>query len=52
MADADQAAVAVAFKVTIDGQNLGFFTACDGLGCEIAIEQKEEGGNLACIRTQ
>ena len=49
MAESDQAAVAVAFKVTIDGQSLGFFTACDGLGCEITIEQKEEGGNLAFI---
>lgn len=49
MADADQAAVAVAFKVTIDGQSLGFFTQCEGLGCEITVEQREEGGNMAFV---
>lgn len=49
MADSDQAAVGVAFKVTIDGQSLGFFTQCEGLGCEIVVEQREEGGNMAFI---
>ena len=24
---------------------LGIFTACEGLGCEVTIEQREEGGN-------
>jgi phage tail-like protein len=49
MADADREAVAVAFKVTIDGQSLGWFTSCDGLGCEIAVEQREEGGNTSFV---
>ena len=49
MADADQAAIAVAFKVTIDGQSLGYFTQCEGLGCEITVEQREEGGNMAFV---
>lgn len=49
MAEPDREAIAVAFKVTIEQRNLGWFTACDGLGCEIAIEQREEGGNTAFI---
>jgi phage tail-like protein len=38
-------AVAVCFSVTIDGIDLGSFTACEGLGCEVAVETHEEGGN-------
>jgi phage tail-like protein len=38
-------AVTVAFKVEIDGHSLGAFTGCDGLGCEVVVEQREEGGN-------
>jgi len=38
-------AVAVCFTVRIDNQDLGAFTQCDGLGCEVVIEQREEGGN-------
>jgi phage tail-like protein len=38
-------AVTVYFQVKIDGCNLGAFTTCDGLGCEIVVEQREEGGN-------
>jgi phage tail-like protein len=38
-------AVTVCFTVKIDGQDLGAFTQCDGLGCEVAVEQREEGGN-------
>jgi len=45
----DREAVAVAFKVTIDGQNLGWFTQCDGLGCEVTLEPREEGGNLGFV---
>jgi len=33
------------FSVTIDGLDLGLFTACDGLGVEVELEQREEGGN-------
>src|SRR5690242_5009844 len=38
-------AVSVCFFVTIDGQEFGAFTSCDGLGMEVAIEKREEGGN-------
>jgi phage tail-like protein len=38
-------AVAHRFKVSIDGHELGVFTACDGLGVEVVLEQREEGGN-------
>ena len=34
-----------AFQIEIDGRNLGFFTGCEGLGAEVVIEQREEGGN-------
>jgi len=43
-ADPADTAVTVYFEVHIDGHDLGAFTGCDGLGCEIAIEQREEGG--------
>jgi len=48
--DADPA-VAAFFMVTIDEQrySLGSFTACDGIGCEVVIEQREEGGNNAFV---
>lgn len=38
-------AITVCFVVTIDGHDLGAFTSCDGLGCDVAIEKFEEGGN-------
>ena len=44
MADEDPA-VSVAFKVKIDGQDLGMFNSCEGLGVEVVLEQREEGGN-------
>jgi phage tail-like protein len=31
--------------VEIDDLSLGSFNSCDGLGCEVVIEQREEGGN-------
>ena len=50
MAEADHEAVAVAFKVTIEREKeLGWFTSCEGLGCEIVVEQREEGGNTPFI---
>jgi phage tail-like protein len=49
MATRDEAAVAVAFIVKIDDQDLGAFNTCDGLGCELVIEQREEGGNNGLI---
>jgi phage tail-like protein len=38
-------AITVCFSVKIDAHDLGAFTQCDGLGCEVVIEQREEGGN-------
>lgn len=39
-------AVSVFFTVTIDGhRDLGAFSSCDGLGVEVQVEQREEGGN-------
>src|ERR687888_1071690 len=38
-------AVTVCFQVKIDGHDLGTFTGCEGLGVEVVIEQREEGGN-------
>src|SRR3954449_12846189 len=45
MADVFEPAVSVCFAVSIDGAQLGAFNTCDGLGCEVVIEQREEGGN-------
>jgi phage tail-like protein len=38
-------AVSVCFDVRIDDTNLGWFNSCEGLGLEVVIEQREEGGN-------
>jgi phage tail-like protein len=38
-------ALSVAFVVKLDDQTLGAFTSCDGLGCEVVMETREEGGN-------
>ena len=39
-------AVAHRFKVVIDKEHeLGVFTGCDGLGVEVVLEPREEGGN-------
>jgi len=37
-------AVSVCFSVIIDGNDLGSFNSCEGLGCEVVMEQREEGG--------
>ncbi len=44
MADENDTAVAVYFEVHVDGYDLGAFTGCDGLGVEVVMEQREEGG--------
>ena len=31
--------------MSIDDNNLGTFNSCEGLGCEVVLEQREEGGN-------
>ena len=38
-------AVTVCFGVTIDDTKLGTFNSCEGLGLEVVLEQREEGGN-------
>jgi phage tail-like protein len=48
MADEDPA-VSVCFKVSIDKDSLGVFNSCEGLGIEIVMEQREEGGNNAMV---
>ena len=37
-------AVSVCFSVTIGSQDLGTFISCEGLGIEVVLEQREEGG--------
>jgi phage tail-like protein len=44
MNDSDPA-LSVCFAVKIDDNDLGTFNSCEGLGCEVVIEQREEGGN-------
>lgn len=41
------AAVSVSFQVKLDDQDLGEFSSCEGLGCEVVLETREEGGNNA-----
>jgi phage tail-like protein len=39
----------VAFVVKIDDAAIGTFTSCEGLGCEVVMEAREEGGNNAYV---
>jgi phage tail-like protein len=41
--------LSVCFAVKIDDNDLGTFNSCEGLGCEVVIEQREEGGNNGFI---
>jgi phage tail-like protein len=45
MPERQETALSVCFSVKIDDEELGSFNSCDGLGCEVVIEQREEGGN-------
>lgn len=45
----DDPAITVRFTVTVDGIELGSFNSCEGLGAEVVIEQREEGGNNAFV---
>ena len=38
-------ALSVRYKLALDSANLGTFSTCEGLGAEVVIEQREEGGN-------
>jgi phage tail-like protein len=49
IADPADTAVSVYFEVHIDGFELGAFTGCDGLGCEIVVEPREEGGQNSYV---
>jgi phage tail-like protein len=49
MPERQETALSVCFSVTIDDDELGSFNSCDGLGCEVVIEQREEGGNNAFV---
>jgi phage tail-like protein len=42
-------AVTVHYVVKLDGADLGSFTSCDGLGCEVVMETREEGGNNGMV---
>jgi phage tail-like protein len=44
LADIDTA-VSVRYVVKLDDQDLGEFSSCEGLGVEVVMEQREEGGN-------
>jgi phage tail-like protein len=48
MAD-DDAFVGVCFAVELDGMKLGTFSSCEGLGLEVVMEQREEGGNNGLV---
>ncbi|MDC7122581.1 phage tail protein [Cellulomonas fimi] len=37
-------AVGLQYVVTVDGHNLGAFASCEGLGLEVVVESREEGG--------
>ena len=45
MADPADPAVSVCFAVSIDDKDLGTFNSVEGLGIEVVLEQREEGGN-------
>jgi phage tail-like protein len=40
-----ETAVSVRYVVKLDDQDLGEFSSCEGLGVEVVMEQREEGGN-------
>ncbi|MGB3256778.1 MAG: phage tail protein [Ornithinimicrobium sp.] len=41
--------VTTCWRVSIDGHALGSFISCEGLGLEVVLEQREEGGNNGFI---
>jgi phage tail-like protein len=40
-----QTAVSVRYLVKLDQTDLGTFSSCEGLGIEVVLESREEGGN-------
>jgi phage tail-like protein len=49
MAEDIDTAVSVCFMVTLDNESLGAFSGCEGLGCEVVIETREEGGSNGAV---
>ena len=45
----DDIQVGVCFAVKIDDNKIGVFSTCEGLGVEVVMEQREEGGNNTMI---
>src|SRR4051812_19607451 len=43
-------AVSIRFVVKLDDDHLGTFDGCEGLGVEVVLEPREEGGNNTMIR--
>ena len=43
VAEPADTAVSVYFEVRVDGHELGAFTGCDGLGCEV-VDRTARGG--------
>ncbi len=48
LADVDTA-VSVRYVVKLDDQELGSFSSCEGLGVEVVMETREEGGNNSLV---
>src|SRR3954470_5817057 len=42
-------ALRVCFVVKVDDAKLGTFSSCEGLGCEVVMETREEGGNNGAV---
>lgn len=49
MADPLEPATTVRYSVSIDKESLGIFNSCEGLGIEVVMEQREEGGNNSFV---
>jgi phage tail-like protein len=45
----DTSPVGVCFAVELDEKSVGTFSSCEGLGLEVVMEQREEGGNNAMV---
>lgn len=45
MAAEQKLSVTTCWSVEVGGQDLGAFVSCEGLGMELVMEQREEGGN-------
>jgi len=49
MAEPPEPATTVRYSVSIDKESLGIFNSCEGLGIEVVMEQREEGGNNSFV---